>query len=433
MNKIFFKKNILLIVILFVTVLASVYLLFMISSEYTKMQQYIEETAAMVDKVNKLNAQKPAPVEENFIYMKKDIDGYKEKINDLRTYLGRPYYDAAIAFVKELLAGSKNDAGEELTDDEKLERFKLAIRSYWEANQSTVARDQVYISFKLKSKELLGVDFKDYNARWEKGLEKFMNEAKKQSGEKMEENIQDVFMFTFGFRRTMSFQVGKYENFAKLQRYRLIDYYSQNKVAFGTQGASTFGFPPDEKIDRTSIPQYVFCWEIVSDLAKRIADAKVLQLHEFTKRGVEPVSEGNYKYYRFTFKVEGTLESIRNLANILYSAYDKRRVYVIRNITLSLIEDTLKTSLEQEDAAKIPDVVTTTTNEHSNMPHGGALGMAPNKPTLAAPIGVIPEKQENLPYYERKDYGKVIFGGQHSLCMATFTVDYVVYSSEDMR
>lgn len=418
------KKNIVLIVILAVTVLASCYLLFMINSEYTKMQEYIEQTTAMVDKVNKLNSQKPAPVDENFARMKNDIDGYKENVRIIRNRIGHPYYDAAIAFAKELLNGYKNDIGEELTDEQKLEHFKLAIRNYWEANQSIVARDQIYISFKLKSKELLGVDFEDYNARWERGLEKFANEAKKQSNEKLEENIQDIFMFTFGFRRTMSFQTEKYENFAKLRRYRLIDYFSQHKVAFAAQGASSFGFPTDEKIDRNSIPQYVFCWEMVSDLARRIADAKLLQLHEFTKRGVEPVSEGNYKFYRFTFKVEGTLESVRDLVNILYGAYENRRIYIIRNISLTLIDDTLKKSLEQEDAAKIPEVVATVTTE---------LGAPVGEPINPIPVISVPEKKENVPYYELKDYGKIIFGGAHSLCMATFTVDYVVYSSTDMR
>lgn len=440
MNNKFLKKNIFLLVVLSVTIICTVLMLFMINSEYAEMNKYIAETTAMVDQVNKLNSQKPAPVQENFERMKLDITGYKQKLEDIRKYIGMPYYDASMGFVKELLAGYKNDQGKELSDQEKLERFKSALHRYWDENKATVARDQVFISFKLKSKELLGVDFADYNIRWDKAMKKFEDEAKKHTNEKLDENIQDFFMFAFGFSRNMSFQTGKYDNFARLRRYSLIDYFTKKKVAFAEQGASAFGFPTNERsrIDRMNIPKYVFCWEVVSDIAKRIADSKILQLYEFKKNNVEPTVEGNYKFYRFTFKVGGRLESIRNLLNNLYDAYLDRRIYIVRNISLRLEEDTLKSFIQQEDAAKIPDVVTglgDSAKPENQVPQEFPPGAeAPLPGTVDAKTPAISaEEYKNLPYYERPGYGKIIFGGSQSLCVATFTVDYVVYSTEEMR
>lgn len=490
MDKRFVKKNILLFIILGASCCVVITLGGMIIFEHAAMQRSITETQEMVSIIDKLNSQRPAPVRGNDQYIKEDIDQYKVKVPEIQRYFGQPFFDAKMAFVKTLLAGLKNDSGEELSDAEKLERFKQALNTFWETDQMRTARDQIYISFKLKSKELLKVDFKDYEKRWDDAIRIFTEEAAKRTHEDLKENLYDIFLMAFGFKRTLSLQPEKYEAFANNSRGRLIDYYNnQKKVSFylasslqddsassefdsgnsGRRGrrvqdkgviggsGSTFGFPQTEKIPRPQIPNYVFCWTIVNDLAYRIADSGVIALTEFTENIVEPVVEGNYRYYRFQFTVAGNMNSIRQLMTNLNRAYEDRRVYIVHDIELELKTDTLKELLNAETMALImgseaegeaAEVIGgQPTSQVPPPPHGGKGIYHRDRRNPGGPPLQEMSKEEQAqlerqreadlekakPFYERKNYGRVFFGGDIVPVLAKFTVDYVVYVTEEMK
>lgn len=488
MDKRFVKKNILLFVILGISSCIVIFLVVMIIMEHAGMQKFISQTQEMVSRIDKLNSQRPAPVRGNDQYIKEDIEQYKVKVSAIQRYFGQPFFDAKMAFVKTLLAGLKNDNGEELSDTEKLARFKQALNTFWETDQMRTARDQIYISFKLKSKELLGVDFKDYDKRWDDAIRMFSEEAAKRTHESLKENLYDIFLMSFGFKRTLSMQPEKYEAFAKNFRDRLIDYYNnQKKVSFYLAGSlqndssspefnpdnsrrrgrrertksviggtgSNFGFPQSDKVPRAQIPNYAYCWTIIDDLAYRIADSGVIALTEFTENIVQPTVEGSYQYYRFQFTVAGNMNSIRHLMTSLNRAFEDRRIYVVHDIEMELKTDTLDELLRAETMALIMG------NEAEGEAAEVVGGLQPAAPLAPSRVGrggphreripgtpgqeLSKEEQAQLerqreaelerakPFYERKNYGKVFFGGDVVPVLAKFTVDYVVYVSEEMK
>ncbi len=471
MDKRFLKKNIVLFIVLGVSLCVVGFLLFMIISEHSEMQDYIRQTKEMVENVNKLNSQKPAPVTGNDALIKTDIVAYRGKVAEIRSYFGQPFYDARLAFVRVLLKDLKNDNDKELSDDEKISKFEAAINAFWEGNRMNTARDQIYISFKLKAKGLLGVDFKDFDTRWDDGLEAFRQEAKKHTHERLDEHIQDLFLFTFGFHRTMSFQIDKYDNYARQLRHGLIEYYlktdAERKAAEQAKAAaekakakpaekseekkseekeevpvikkvqllgksSYFGFA-DDKVSREDIPKYVFIWNIVDDLARRIADAEITSLDKFTKT-IAPTSEGNYHYYRFSFTVEGKQDAMRKVAENLHKAYSDRRIYIIRNIEIALTTDSLADLLNEEARLRLESLsmggITAQANKDREKEH-----TPPNKQDAQEKQvkPVVPTVDESkIALAKRPSYAKVLFGGDTDVT-ATFTVDYVVYSTKEMR
>lgn len=468
MDKRFIKKNMVLFAVLGISVCIVILLVVMIILEHAEMQRYIKQTQEMVAKIDNLNSQRPAPVGGNDRYIKEDIDGYQAKVKEIQRYFGQPFFDAKMAFVKELLAGLKGGNGEELSDDEKLARFNQALNTFWETEQMRTARDQIYISFKLKSKDLLGVDFKDYDKRWDDGMKKFTEEAAKRTHENLKENLYDVFLLAFGFKRTLSLQSEKYEAFAKGVRDRLIDYYNnQKKVSFYLGGivqsesdgrrdrskvaggtGSTFGFPQDEKIPREQIPNYVYGWIIVDDLARRIADSGVIALTGFEKNMVQPVVEGNYQYYRFRFTVAGNMEAIRRLMTNLNRAFEERRVYIIHDIELELKTDTLDELLKAEAMALLMGTEADDTAEVAAPQDRGAPPLPPGarRDRVRTTASELSKEEQEIarrrreaelerakPFQERKDYGKILFGGDIVPVMAKFTVNYVVYVNEEMK
>jgi|GEM_PF-1925328 hypothetical protein len=473
MDKRFIKKNIVLFGVLGISACIVVFLLTLIIMEHAEMQNYIKQTQEMVAKIDNLNSQRPAPVSGNDRFIREDIAGYGAKVKEIQHYFGHPFYDAKMVFVKELLAGLKGDNGEELSDGDKLARFNQALNTFWEAERARTARDQIYISFKLKSKELLGVDFSDYDKRWEEGLKKFSEEVAKRSRENLKENLYDIFLQAFGFKRTLSLQSEKYEAFAKATRDRLIDYFNnQKKISFylrdtlhednreigddRTRGrgrnnviggtGSTFGFPQNEKILREQIPNYVYSWTIVDDLAHRIADSGVIALTDFSKHIAQPVVEGNYQYYRFQFTVAGSMAAIRQLMTSLNKAFDERRVYIIQDIELELKTDTLDELLKAEAQALLMGneaegevvPVAAPANISRRPPRGqqqhpqGGTEQSREDQELAR-LRREAELEKAKPFHQRKDYAKIVFGGDIVPVIAKFTVDYVVYVNEEMK
>ncbi len=471
MDKRFIKKNIVLFIVIGVSILVVIFQAVIIIMEHAEMQKYINETKDMVAKIDNLNSQRPAPVPGNDALIKADIDEYKVKVKDMLKYFGQPYYDAKMAFVKELLNGLKNDQGEEVSDDEKLERFKQAINAFWEADQLKTARDQIYISFKLKSKTLLGVGFDDYEKRWDDALKKFEEEAKKHTYEGMSDNLYEIFLGAFGFKRTLSLQMEKYNKFADETRIRLIEYCMKQKemsfhstkelATIGRGGnnqkaitvGSTFGFPQDEKIAREMIPDYVFVWGIVEDLVHRVADSGVKRLSEFHKNNLVPTQEGNYRYYRFQFTVEGNMESQRQLMANLYKAFDDRRVYIVHDIELELNKDELNEVLRADEQPLIVGTGEIETEmpgirppaagnrPQGNRPQGNRNPRDPGSPQAELSQeerDAIRQAQEaaedaKKPYNQKRNYGKVLIGDDAVLVSAKFTVDYVIYTTEELK
>jgi hypothetical protein len=187
-------------------------------------------------------------------------------------------------------------------------------------------------------------------------------------------------------------------------------------------------------------------------------------METFEKGSMAGTVQGNYTYYRFTFTVRGDLSNIRKLVDNLYKAYTEHRIYVVRGISMVKLMDEAATVLAETDRSlqgtgksardENPDLQKTNDPNTAGMPPGapgapGAPGMPPfgdapaeKKPASAAEeLAAHKAQQEaaqkkkdedpekDIPFNERKSYGKPVIGFDKS-CQAIIDVDYVVYTGE---
>ncbi|MFA7231158.1 MAG: hypothetical protein WC071_07790 [Victivallaceae bacterium] len=414
MNR-FVKKNIWLFSFLGVALVAALILAYMVTIAHTGMKKYIKETEDLRNEIKTLIGKKPAPVAGNLDRIRNDIRRYKVKVKDIRNSFGHPYRIALTKFAD--------------TMGIKLDEFENRFNAFWEINKkSGTTRDQVYRMFKAS--------FKGYD-KWDQAMREFTIEARKISLENIDENnVDEIFLGTLGLSRNLSFSTVKCDSFMRSIRFKLIDIFGEKQVGLGSN-VSYFSFDFQTLADKNSIPDIVKTWDIIADLARRIANSRIYQLDSFEKSSIVGRKDGNYTYYRFKISVSGNLDSVRRLIKLLYDAYEDNRVYIIRGISISKKEDLAQKIIDDSDllkneAVRFDAITNSAQGIQSGAPDASGLHPQPEnaKKTSAAKREEDPEK--GIPFNERTGYGVPLIG-KDKLCNATLDIDYVVYSAEELN
>ena len=441
------KNNLLFFIVLFLFVVGAIVLLVMTLMSHAKMNEYIAKTQQIKEEIETLNRQKPSPHPENIKLIQADTAFYEQQAKALQQHFGRPLEPALAKFVEAL----RDLDGKSLT----LAEFRAKFREEWESSGSgreTVAgRDQFYQRFKRKWQN------------WNAALGVFEEAVKPLLVEPVTSlNVEDILLDALGLPRNMGFQPENCLLFMSSIRYRLIDIYAKAKVQL-EQDANNFGFKFEPAPPATEIVQTVKQWNIIGDLADRIAKSGVSSLERFTVRALDPVREGNYAFYHYTFEVRGTLKSLRELVRVLNAAYAENRVYLIRSIFLYNNYDPVAILLEeyaqqQNEALRLqallnetgggdrPVTSTPIPTPGSGRPMTGPGGrpMGPGGPMGQPERELTPleqaelrrqqeELEMSLPYYERSSYGVPLFGGDDLKYRAVFDVEYVVRTDLDLN
>ena len=98
----FFKKNIVLVVILAISLLFSLSLAFFAFTEWRKLKGYQVNLVELRAKIEKLNEERPYPLQENLTNIKNDTAILLEKLTEINRLFGRPYENALKEFMKTL-------------------------------------------------------------------------------------------------------------------------------------------------------------------------------------------------------------------------------------------------------------------------------------------------------------------------------------------
>jgi hypothetical protein len=416
MNK-FIKKNLVLMIFMGFSAIAVAILLYMVIVEHASMRRYIRETEDLRNNIKKLIRQKPAPVAGNLDRIKNDIRRYKVKVKEIRNHFGQPYRFALEKFASEM--------------GMKLDEFENRFKAFWEVNKkSGTTRDQVYRMFKAS--------FKGGVHSWTKAMQEFIIEARKCTLENITvNNVDEIFLAALGLERTLSNSKVKCDAFMRSIRFKLIDYFMERKINFGNK-ASYFSFDFQKLPEKDQIPDIVKTWEIIGDLARRIANSRIKFLDSFEKRSIYGKKEGDFVYYRFTFKVTGDLNSMRLLVKNLYDAYSDNRVYVVRGITLEKVEDRAQDIIISADKLRNSNVrYDAMQNRNSDLPAERGVMLQPGRAeSVRRPV--VPAKssdedlEKDIPFYERKSYAQPVIGDDKQ-CNAVFDVDYVVFIGESLK
>lgn len=408
----------------FVAVIA---LLIMVFFEHDSMKEYDTKKKELLGKIKKLVKQKYTPASVNVTRIKKDIVGYNKEVKKIQKKFGHPYASALKSFAETV--------GIELND------FKAKFGVYWDAEKGKATRDLIYRRYKVRQ---FSEDFPKHRSSWKQAISAFMQEAQKVTLEKIDvKNVDGIFLAAMGKGRRFSDSSKRCLKFMNDMRDTTTTYFDDKKVEY-TTNASEFSFKHGQEPLGGDIERIARAWEIVADLGKRIADAKVnpkkdvLELVSFTKRGLDGEKDGDYIMYRFTFKVNGDLNTIRRIVDTLYAAYKDNRVYAIRDIKISKMVDSVNDILVESERVK---------EDLDDEPRDGEVrdertpaGRSPrvDRRSFGLPASSDrnvssrrkPVKKDIKKILGPKDRGYAeIIVGRNNMCSAEFDVDYIVFNN----
>jgi hypothetical protein len=425
MNKKFIKKNIFMLIFMFMSFVGVVALLIMVLSEYQSMQEYDKKKKELLEKIHKIVAQKYTPVMINVARINKDITGYNGEITKIQSKFGHPYALALKSFA-EVVGINLNE-------------FKEKFGKYWKDEEGRATRDLRYLRYKLRQ---FNEDFEKHKSGWDQAMNAFMLEAQKVTLEKIDiSNVDGIFLAAMGKGRRFSDTPKNCLRFMIGMRNLMIKYFSEKKIECET---TDFSFEYEREPLVEDIEKIARAWEIVADLTKRIADAKVnlkkdvLELVSFSKKGLDGEKDGNYIIYRFRFIVNGDLNTIRRIVDKLYEAYTENRVYAIRDIRLNRVADSINDILEESESIKDEldyDAKDKELKPENRQPAGGVPAsyqkISGNKagalnPRTSLKKKTVEKDKKKILGPKDRGYGDVIIG-KNNICTAEFDVDYIVF------
>jgi hypothetical protein len=383
------------------------------------MGEYINRVNTLRDTIKELGKKEPRPVKDNVVRINKDIKGYTVFADEIVKMFGQPSYPALTKFCQVL----------KTTPDKLRDEFK----EFWNENMKEgggIIRVQVLQNF-IKSQK------KKYKKNWGVALAAFQKEIEKITYETIDkDNIKDILFHSLGLpRQVKRSQCLRYMIGMKKKLWDML----QGKNVFLMKDAAGLTFT-DAEYDKLpsdfDVPDILFCWTIIEDIAARIADSGIKEVTVFSKRGIGGYTDGDYTYYRFNLTVHGSEKSIRKLMKNFYSAYNDRRVYIIQEMSLKRDVDMVAQIL-----GSTGDLIYTT--KPRTLTDSMEPGMEDGNPDRSSGVKTAEvlarEKQDaetlkqqaaaelKLPFYKRKSYGETIIGSDLA-CEAVIAIDYVVYN-----
>jgi hypothetical protein len=330
---------------------------------------------------------KPAPVEDNLEMIKKDTALMKERALDLQRLFGKPYRNALFKFcdgmgVKEndLLAKFRDYC---IANPKELDKFKLL-----EGFMKTLDQEKLPAAFKA-----------------------FCVEAQKNMLEELRDSsAKEVFLHALGVPRTMSptfckdYIIKTQELFSNaykplvtpenVSRLTIIDYASR--------------VPANDEI-----PTIIRKLQLFEDLFWRIRQAGIVKIESVSMLGSIMGDEIGKDFLRFSYRisVSGELDSIRKLVNLFQDAYKDNRVYSIKDIALTEVDDMVP-KLEKTSVIGMPRVISTSRRTDNAQP------------------GSKDEKE--LPPEARPDYGKPLVGADNTI-QADIEFDYIIFVGDALK
>lgn len=440
MNR-FVKNNLVLIIVLGISLVATIGLLVWTTMQYLQMWRYITQTENLREEIANLIKKTPAPVEGNIPLIETDRKLYERVAAQIRKPFGHPLQPALEQFISVL----RRTDGEKVT----LEKFKEEFTAEWTKNDKFAEQELNYSLFKRNFRN------------WDEAMRVFRSVAEKATAEPINDgNIDEVFQCAMGVQRRLG---GKPENLLRMMtnfRNGMLEL-TKDKIQFDSEEATFFSFS-FEGIDSgaassgssgmgpgvmgggegsqndyqtDNYPMIAQHWEILSDIVKRSTESGITSFVSFRKRAVQPEKTGSFDVYHYSIEVTGTMESIRKLVGILDQAYHDNRVYVVRSIFLYQLEDDAlllvkpELALEKEAAEgrqmAMPEMPRTRRRGSAAPRESAEERQAREMEERQA--REIAEREKSLPYYHRSGYGVPVVG-KNGLVRAIIDVEYIMES-----
>ena len=320
----FIKKNIIFVIVCSITLIASIFLIYLDLAKHSEIVAANEVTLKNQQDHDNAYRKGNKPVELNIEMIKKDTETLRKKTEELQRIFGKPYRKAMQNFAKNL----------NYSENELYAIFKELYQNPDEPNKT--AENLVSKLFKKmeedKTKNLTKEKIED-------ALHKFIAEVQKNTVEDLTyESGRAILASALGLQRNMNaamthvYLTQMQNNFYKQ---RLIPgVRTLQEVQDFTFNQFTQTLPSGD-----AIPDILNTMPIFEDIFFRMKNAKLTSVDKFSRSKPVKLSD-KYDSYEFKMDITGSLESIRTFINDLQNAYLANRVYVITWIAIEAKKST---------------------------------------------------------------------------------------------
>lgn len=465
----FFKKHIGFVTTIGVSALIVLALLVCVLQQNSKMQSAAAKLQKQKTAIERLNSAKPSPAQENVEALEADTQDYEAKLEDLHRHFGRPYERALDKFCDEINIG---------TDD-----FRAMFQEYWEEGIGKNQRgDQIYALFvqnggKSADDEpeyMTNVDGEEIEVpakpkwtkdSWDTAMTAFVAEAQKYTLEEIggaeSASAKELLMSSLGVPRSFGDNEARCKAYISAVKSNLTKKFAEGSVGISNE-AQNFGFTATTmEPSKSQLVDLGKVWDIVADLAGRVADSKVDSLEAFSIDSLEgKEGDGGFHIYRFQVEVSGTQDEIRSLLQDLSDAYTDSRVYIVRRMSLMKNFDAAQILVDDYLTKSAGEAVKTsanalTTNRRGMTGSKNASAMTTSRVSALSgrklniedvamessytagkafvdEVMEIADGDKDVPATLRRNYGRPVIGvGER--CTASILVDYAVYVTGDLE
>ena len=319
MNR-FVKNNIFLVISIAATSVVALGLLVYGVIEWVRISGLMEETESLRNKIDSIIKARPAPVDANKPLIKQDTEFYAKLYKEITPAFNSPMKEASADFLRVLYSLKATDNIEEARQ-KFLDTYNEHVRSDMGIVEQRMAWEKLRLSFK----------------NWDAAVDAFCRAAAKvNSDPSLNFAKNDVVLEEMGVARRMN------EDSDEVQRFLInIRTFLRNRLGDRLAAGDNFGFDLATPYPKSDYPLIARHAGILCDLIGRIADSKIELFNGIVIRGAAAGSlgssfseESGCQVAHYTFEVNGSLESIRDLAKRFDNARQDKRFYIVRSVFL---------------------------------------------------------------------------------------------------
>lgn len=316
----FIKKNIIFMIVAVITLVGSLYLIYLDWTKHDAISAANETTQENQKKFDDAFRKGNKPVELNIKMIQDDTEELRKRTRQLQRIFGYPYRKALLNFA----------AGLKMTEDELYERMK---KLYDDDNEKVKQADV------LIPKLFAGLEKdKKISAETIQGeYKKFISEVQMETVEDFVslEAGYDILGEALGLSRTMSQSIA-HVYLGQMQRKILSQRIIPGVNRLETVQNYTFNQFVQTFPSTSDVEDILATMPIYEDIFRRMNASRLDSVDSFERHGAPSKINGDkYWVYHFSTQLTGTIDAVRDFMNNLLNAYKENRVYVITWISLT--------------------------------------------------------------------------------------------------
>lgn len=426
----FFKKNIIFTIVVAVTILGSLFLIYLDWTRHDAISEANNVTQSSQQKFEDAFKKGNKPVDLNIKMIQADTAELQKRTSSLQRIFGKPYRKALLNFAASL----------QVSEDELYARMKKLFETDTGTAKNADALVPLLFAELEKDKKLEKDSIKN-NQFMKFVSDVFLDTVEKAEQGELVSTGYDILGSALGLQRTMS-PSKAHVYLSKMQseirsRGLIPGVNSLETVQNFTFNEYVQTFPSNE-----AVIDILNTMPIFVDIFRRMRNSRITNVLAF-KRVAPPTKVNGDKYlcYEFSTTLVGSMVSIRNFLNNLLDAYKDNRVYVVTWISLSSagssaevnqlksiltagVENSLQSAGDMNQKSEdIPDGRSSRKRRASRR-KSAVPGMLPG----GRQVRILTEEEaESLP-----DYGQVRIGKDHTVT-AVLQFKYYSYVGDSLK